>query len=84
MVKQARHLVETGELGEVRKVVAEYSQGWLASKDDEGGKQAAWRLDPAKSWGQLLRRAISAYMPQIWWNTSASQISANYVQIWAA
>lgn len=46
MIKQAKHLVANGELGEVRKVVVEYSQGWLASKDDENSKQASWRLDP--------------------------------------
>lgn len=49
MVKQAKHLVASGELGEIRKVVVEYSQGWLASKDDESSKQASWRLDPKYS-----------------------------------
>ncbi len=46
LVKQAKHLVAQGELGNVVKVVVEYSQGWLASKDDEVSKQASWRLDP--------------------------------------
>ncbi|MDP5210769.1 Gfo/Idh/MocA family protein [Microbulbifer sp. 2205BS26-8] len=49
LVKQARHLVERGELGNIVKVVAEYSQGWLATKASESSKQAAWRLDPARS-----------------------------------
>ncbi|AWB68897.1 oxidoreductase [Saccharobesus litoralis] len=49
LVKQAKHMVESGELGNVVKVIAEYTQGWLASKDDEGGKQAAWRLDPKQA-----------------------------------
>jgi predicted dehydrogenase len=50
MVKQARELVRTGALGDVRKVVVEYLQGWLASKVEETGqKQAAWRTDPTKS-----------------------------------
>lgn len=49
MVKQARHLVESKQLGKVRKVVVEYTQGWLASADDESSKQAAWRLDPEKA-----------------------------------
>src|SRR5439155_2838139 len=31
LVKQARALVSTGELGSVRKVVAEDSQGWLST-----------------------------------------------------
>ena len=29
MVKQAQHMVKTGELGELLKVVVEYPQGWL-------------------------------------------------------
>jgi len=49
MVKQAKHLVEQGELGNVIKIVAEYSQGWLASKGDEASKQASWRLDPKQA-----------------------------------
>jgi predicted dehydrogenase len=50
MVKQARHLIADGELGEVRKIIVEYNQGWLATKLEETGqKQAAWRTDPARS-----------------------------------
>ncbi len=50
MVKQARHMVCSGELGCIRKIVAEYPQGWLATGiDKEGQKQAAWRTDPAKA-----------------------------------
>ena len=50
MVKQARHMVRTGQLGEVRKVIVEYNQGWLATKlEESGAKQAAWRTDPARS-----------------------------------
>ena len=50
MVKQAREMVRCGQLGSIRKVVVEYSQGWLATKlEDSGNKQAAWRADPAKS-----------------------------------
>jgi predicted dehydrogenase len=50
MVKQARHMVHTGQLGEVRKVIVEYNQGWLATKlEESGAKQAEWRTDPARS-----------------------------------
>lgn len=50
MVKQARHMVKGGVLGEIRKVVVEYNQGWLASEVENGGdKQASWRTDPEKS-----------------------------------
>lgn len=47
LVKHARAMVRGGELGEVRKVVAEYSQGWLSeSLEGTDNKQAAWRADP--------------------------------------
>lgn len=46
MVKHAQHIVQRGDLGQVTKVVVEYSQGWLASSDDDTSKQAAWRLNP--------------------------------------
>lgn len=50
MVKQARSLVRDGKLGIVRKVVVEYSQGWLATLLEEtGNKQAGWRTDPARA-----------------------------------
>jgi predicted dehydrogenase len=50
MVKQARDLVSEGRLGELRKVIVEYNQGWLATRlEAEGAKQAEWRTDPARS-----------------------------------
>ena len=50
MVKEARHMVLSGRLGAVRKVVVEYPQGWLATPlEREGQKQAAWRTDPKRA-----------------------------------
>ncbi len=50
MVKQAREMVKSGFLGEIRKVVAEYPQGWLSTNlEASGQKQAAWRTDPKRS-----------------------------------
>lgn len=50
MVKQARHMVQTGQLGTIRKVVVEYPQGWLNSfLEGTDQKQAAWRTDPKRS-----------------------------------
>lgn len=50
MVKQARQMVAEGQLGDIRKVIVEYNQGWLATKlEDEGLKQAEWRTDPKRS-----------------------------------
>lgn len=50
MVKLARDLVRDGKLGRVRKVVAEYAQGWLAAPIERTGvKQARWRTDPRRA-----------------------------------
>ncbi|MBN8749483.1 MAG: Gfo/Idh/MocA family oxidoreductase, partial [Variovorax sp.] len=50
MVREARALVAAGAVGEVRKVVVEYHQGWLATKlEGSDNKQAGWRTDPARS-----------------------------------
>lgn len=50
MVKEARHLVRSGKLGQILKVVAEYPQGWLIQPiERQGHKQAAWRTDPEQA-----------------------------------
>ena len=50
MVKRAAQLVREGALGEIRKVIVEYHQGWLGTRLEKSGqKQAAWRTDPARS-----------------------------------
>jgi predicted dehydrogenase len=50
MVKQARSMVQNGELGKPRKIVVEYMQGWLSKlSEKEGNAGAAWRTDPSKS-----------------------------------
>jgi predicted dehydrogenase len=50
MVKQARAMVKAGKLGQIRKVMVEYPQGWLAQLvEATGQKQAGWRTDPARS-----------------------------------
>ena len=50
LVKEAREWVRRGDLGEIRKVVVEYPQGWLSTHlEASGQKQAAWRTDPKRS-----------------------------------
>ena len=50
MVKQARDMILSGQLGKIRKIVVEYPQGWLATAlEREDQKQAAWRTDPNRS-----------------------------------
>ncbi|RST32171.1 gfo/Idh/MocA family oxidoreductase [Sphingomonas ginkgonis] len=50
LVRHARELIAGGEIGAVRKLVVEYPQGWLAQPiEQEGSKQAGWRVDPAQA-----------------------------------
>jgi len=50
LVRQARDMVHSGELGEIQAIRAFYIQGWLRTRlESENHKQAAWRTDPSKS-----------------------------------
>ena len=49
-VRQAREMVRGGQLGEIRRVMVEYTQDWLMEPlETRGNKQAAWRTDPART-----------------------------------
>lgn len=47
LVREARARIAAGTIGTVRKVLVEYPQGWLAQ--EASGKQAEWRVDPARA-----------------------------------
>ena len=50
LVRQAREMVQNGELGEINAFRSNYIQGWLRTRlEADNQKQAAWRTDPAKS-----------------------------------
>ncbi|MCK5851034.1 MAG: Gfo/Idh/MocA family oxidoreductase [Kiritimatiellae bacterium] len=50
MIKEAKEIIEKGKLGNIRRVVVEYPQGWLATRlETAGNKQAAWRTDPKRA-----------------------------------
>jgi predicted dehydrogenase len=50
LVREARELCRTGALGNIRKVLVEYLQGWLSQPlEKTGQKQAEWRSDPARN-----------------------------------
>jgi predicted dehydrogenase len=49
-VRQAREMVRDGRLGDIRKVMVEYTQDWLMEPlESRGNRQAAWRTDPARA-----------------------------------
>ncbi len=47
MVRQAREMVDNGDIGTVRVVQVEYPQDWLTT--EQKFKQALWRTDPERS-----------------------------------
>ncbi|HND50936.1 MAG TPA: Gfo/Idh/MocA family oxidoreductase, partial [Pirellulaceae bacterium] len=50
LVRQAREMILSGELGEINAVRAFYIQGWLRTRLElSEQKQASWRTDPHKS-----------------------------------
>lgn len=46
MMRQARQMIENGDLGNIRVVQAEYAQDWLTKPVRSTNKQATWRADP--------------------------------------
>jgi predicted dehydrogenase len=49
-VRHARHLVRSGAIGTIRKVLVDYVQDWLMEPVERAGnKQAVWRTDPSRS-----------------------------------
>jgi predicted dehydrogenase len=50
LLEKAKEIIDSGHLGEIRKVKVDYSQGWLSQLiESEGHKQASWRTNPKKS-----------------------------------
>lgn len=50
LIRQAREMILSGELGEINVIRSQYIQGWLRTSVEQGdSKQAAWRTDPSKS-----------------------------------
>ncbi|NPD14609.1 Gfo/Idh/MocA family oxidoreductase [Xinfangfangia sp. D13-10-4-6] len=49
MIRQAREMVASGELGKIRLIQVEYAQDWLTEDAGADNKQAGWRTDPARS-----------------------------------
>jgi len=50
LVRHAREMILSGELGEIQAIRSNYIQGWLRTRlETSDQKQAAWRTDPSKS-----------------------------------
>ncbi len=62
MVKEARARIRGGDLGEVRKVVVEYPQGWMAGKFASAGVRGrTWKIDPELAGGSCCTADIGTH-----------------------
>jgi len=49
-VKEMKSRIAEGQIGKVRRLYVEYTQGWLSRRIElEGGNNAGWRTDPSLS-----------------------------------
>lgn len=66
MVRQAREMIENGELGELVHVTTEYPQDWLLlGIRSEEGRKKMWRLDPERSSGSLCTVDIGTHLEHL-------------------
>lgn len=49
MIREARARIAAGTIGAIRKVIVEYTQGWLATSVETENRQARWRIDPQQA-----------------------------------
>ncbi|MFT7560209.1 MAG: putative dehydrogenase [Flavobacteriales bacterium] len=75
MVKEAKERVKNGGIGKVRRIIVEYPQGWLATKDNESSKQGAWRVDPSKAGVSCCMGDIGVHAANLAEYISGSKIS---------
>jgi predicted dehydrogenase len=62
MVRQARAMVEKGEIGEIRLIQVEYVQGGKADESDpEPGEGLPWRYDPVRGGPSLVMGDIGTH-----------------------
>ena len=82
MVKEARHLVRSGRLGALRKVVAEYPQGWLGTRlEATGHKQASWRQDPAQAGPSSAVGDIGSHLDNLVHYVTGLEIEAVFAEL---
>jgi len=67
MARQARAMVAAGDLGEIRQVFVEYSNGSLSRRVEDGDMlpRLRWRLDPARSGPSLVLGDIGTHAHQL-------------------
>ncbi len=63
VIRQAREMIDRGEIGEILNVIAEYPQDWLiVSTVAKKSEQAVWRLDPVRAGGSACCADIGTHL----------------------
>jgi len=66
MVRQAREMIERGEIGDVVHVTTEYPQDWLLlGLRSEETRKKMWRLDPKRGSGSLCTVDIGTHLEHL-------------------
>jgi len=81
MVRQAQKLIREGRIGNIRRVVVECPQGWLATRlETAGNRQASWRADPRRvgpSGCIADVGAHGAYLTELFTGLTITEVSAD-------
>jgi len=79
MVKQAKELIKKGELGEIRKVIVEYPQGWAATAVEKN--KDVWRFDTNKVGVSLCMGDLGAHVENITRYTTGLEIEEVFADL---
>ena len=81
MVRQARHMVQNGELGKIRLIVTNFSHGHHGNAEDANNPRVRWRYDPQMAGvsGQFADCGIHAlHMASFIGNDEVESVSADF------
>lgn len=81
MVRHAQKLIREGRLGNLRRVVVECPQGWLATRlETAGNRQASWRADPRRAGPSGCMADVGshgAYLVELFTGQQITEVSAD-------
>jgi predicted dehydrogenase len=81
MVRRAQELIREGRLGNLRRVVVECPQGWLATRlETAGNRQASWRADPRRAGPSGCMADVGthgAYLTELLTGLTITEVSAD-------